>query len=455
MGKKQLVWLKVIATLFPASIIVLLAFVIIELYLSHILSFKLLLIAVGGISLIGTFIFSRFIFKIVEKSQAELLQRNLELQTMNSVAQSLVGMPQDQVKILDIALIKVLEVTNIDAGTICLLDEEQKELVHLVFKGLPDEIIGPLRRVKLSQDKIGNKVVTSGEPVVIYDLTLDPEMKEKAERYGFRSVVSLPLKYKGRVLGVMALASHNSYLVKPSELRFLLGIGAELSMAIANARLYVQVQKLAVESERGRIAREMHDGLAQLLGYINTKVLAARKFISQGDISQADKHLEQMEEAAREAYEDVREGVLGLKTTTSSAGLIPALKEYIQKFSELSGIETHLLSNLNDSVRCLEPISEVQIIRVVQESLTNIRKHASASTAWLKFIQEDGLLRIIIEDNGCGFEPGYLPREGQPRFGLQTMKERVESIGGMFTLQSRSGEGTKVIMDIPKEKIGL
>lgn len=216
---------------------------------------------------------------------------------------------------------------------------------------------------------------------------------------------------------------------------------------LANAR---ELQNSAVLQERDRIAREIHDGLAQVLGYVNTKTLAVRKLLSSGKHTEAEAQLAQLEEAAREMYAGVRQAILDLRISASpKRRFMPTLKEYLYKFSQQSGIKTELVVSDQEVYLRFAPAAEIQLIRIVQEALTNVRKHARASRAWVRFTVSDGNIQMTIEDNGQGFDPSHMARGDWPQFGLQTMKERAEATGGTFELESSPGQGTKVQVTIP------
>ena len=154
-------------------------------------------------------------------------------------------------------------------------------------------------------------------------------LRQSVKDQKFRFFACLPLKSRGRVVGTIDIASRQERELSSSDLQLLSSIGSHIGVAIENAALHQKIQNLAVLEERGRIAREMHDGLAQVLGYVNTKTQAVKRLLSLDQVSQAEEALGQLEEAAREVYADVREAILGLRTTTSSHGLVPSVSEYL------------------------------------------------------------------------------------------------------------------------------
>ena len=194
--------------------------------------------------------------------------------------------------------------------------------------------------------------------------------------------------------------------------------GAVNSMADGLARSLKQEKdrqaerQRAISNERERIARELHDGLSQLLGYVNTKAMAVRLLWRSGRGEAADHQLGQLEEAARELSIDVRQSILGLKLASRGEGeFLPALETLVEQTSRLSGFPIELrapdLSGLS-----LSSEVEVNVLRIIQEALTNVRRHARATRAEVRVMKEDGALRIEIEDDGQGFSsPEAAPGE--------------------------------------------
>ncbi|MDP2728811.1 MAG: GAF domain-containing protein, partial [Dehalococcoidia bacterium] len=187
--------------------------------------------------LAGVMVFSQTVFMIIGWMEREVLHHNREL-AMTAETATALGQTLELEQMLNVTLEKVLEVTGVEAGTVCVLDEAKRELVHLAYRGLPPEVIGPLHRAKLSQDPIGAEVVDTGKPVILSDLWLDPRVAEVAQKAGFRSCVSVPLKAEGKVMGVIALASRHERTFAPSEVSMLLSIGSQLGMAMQNAVLF-------------------------------------------------------------------------------------------------------------------------------------------------------------------------------------------------------------------------
>ncbi len=206
-----------------------------------------------------------------------------------------------------------------------------------------------------------------------------------------------------------------------------------------------KLRQRAVAEERERIARELHDGLSQLLGYVNTKAMAVRLMVKNRQLEAADQNLRQLEEASRELFVDVREAIVDLKATEQDdANLAITLKDYTAQFSRLSELPVELVLGPQAESLSLSADIDLQLLRIVQESLTNVRKHTSASSVRVSLQIDDGILELTISDDGKGFTPEDVLAKHHPHFGLSTMRERAEAIGAEFHLDSEPETGTCV-----------
>jgi signal transduction histidine kinase len=262
------------------------------------------------------------------------------------------------------------------------------------------------------------------------------------------SLLAVPILCKSPFRGNLYLAekAEGAEFTTDDE-QSLVRFATTAALAIDNAHLHLRLNDLAVAEERLRIAHEMHDGLAQVLAYVNTKAQAVKVFLRNGKPDEATQQLDQLAAAAREVYADVRESIIGLRSAAIPGRTISdALQDYVHTWQAHAGVDCDL--RIEGTPR-LTPNAQLQVLRIVQESLANIRKHANATRASLAIVQTASTLRITIEDNGAGFKPGELGRSEMPRFGLSTMRERAETIGGRFQLDSVPGSGTRVTVEFP------
>lgn len=222
----------------------------------------------------------------------------------------------------------------------------------------------------------------------------------------------------------------------------------ERSQRAAEAR--TQVRQRAILQERDRIARELHDGVAQLLGYVNTKAVAARLKLRNQDAQGAAELLQQLETASKEVFTDVRAAILGLKANSSAGLLFPEnLRHYVERFRELSGLPVTVNLGPVQLPNSVPAETELQLLRITQEALANSHKHSQASAAEVSLVIGDDFIELRVADNGVGFDPEDPKSNGRPHFGLSTMRERAEAIDAEFSLESAPGKGTVVLVQAP------
>jgi signal transduction histidine kinase len=220
------------------------------------------------------------------------------------------------------------------------------------------------------------------------------------------------------------------------------------AIAIDNAYLYGQVRELGAARERLRIAHEMHDGLAQVLAYVNTKAQVVREYLRQGRTVEAQKHLDEFAEAARNLYGDVRQQILELRTTRpEEGGLLAAIGDYVKGWGQQNGVEVDV--RLPPAVEVVAD-AQRQLLRIVQEALANVRKHARARRVQVVVESRPDSLWLQVSDDGVGFDMESVPATRGGRFGLKTMTERAAAIGATIVVASQPGEGTRVEVTLPR-----
>ena len=404
----------------------------------------------GGVTLIATLFFNETIFGVIGRMQGRQLQQNRELLALHEA-----GLDITEELDLEVVLQRVVdraaELVGARYGALLLLGEGGG-IERFITTGLTPE-----ERTRLGPPPRGHGLLgvplQEGRPLRLGDLARDPRA------HGFppghppmRALLAVPIVARGRVLG-------NLYLTeKADEVAFsaddeetLARFATQAALAIQNARLLRLARELAIGEERARIAREMHDSLAQVLGYVNTKAQAAQELLRRSETGRAAAQLGQLGAAARAAYADVREHLLGLRTALDpDREFLDALREYLARWQEGSDVPVDLVvAPIDEALRALPPTTELQLLRIVQEALSNVRKHAGATAARVCFERTAGALAVTIADDGAGFDPAAPGRAAFPRFGLAGMRERAEAVGGALDLQSAPGQGTRVRVRIP------
>jgi signal transduction histidine kinase len=295
------------------------------------------------------------------------------------------------------------------------------------------------------------EVLERKQPVACFDLEADPRIDQEATRaMGVKSVLAVPFVVRDRAVA-MAIAStydvHHEFTSEQIELAW--GMANAVALVIDNARLHKQVRSLAVLQERERLAREMHDRLAQTLAYLNVKTSVVEAMLSSGENDQVRSSLSEMQETVRQAYTDVRGTIFGLRLAAQTGlGLIPTLRACVAHFESQYGLPARFILG-QASLPDLPAEAELQIVRIVQEALTNTYKHAKALQAWVRLQVDGDVLAIRIEDDGQGFDPASANCSSSQTCGLQVMHERAQGIGGSLAIHSTPGEGTQVLLCVP------
>lgn len=259
-----------------------------------------------------------------------------------------------------------------------------------------------------------------------------------------------PMQRGPATIGTLAVGSRSDRRRSPDDLEMLSSLAAQAAVALENVQLQRELRELAIKGERERIAREMHDGLAQVLGYVNTKAQAVEELLSAGKTERARHQLAELSAAARSVYVDVREAILGLSSPiVPERGLVGALEEYAARFSEASKLATRVDASPEARALRLSPEIQAQVFRIVQEGLTNVRKHASAGRARVNVDAHDHELVLLVEDDGLGFDPDASDPVDWPRFGMRAIRERAASVGGSVSWSSDPGTGTVLSLRVP------
>ncbi len=210
---------------------------------------------------------------------------------------------------------------------------------------------------------------------------------------------------------------------------------------------------LATLQERDRVGRELHDSLGQVLGFVKMQVQTVRGLLARGHAAQAEQYLKQLAEVAQDAHADVREYILGARAGLGSgADFLSALEGYLRRLRENHGLATELKVAPDLSNASLAPMVSAQLLRIIQEALTNVRKHAHTREVRISLCVHDGQAQVIVRDDGAGFDPALTPSMNGPKFGLQFMKERAAEVGGSVKIHSAPGGGTQVIISVPLER---
>lgn len=259
----------------------------------------------------------------------------------------------------------------------------------------------------------------------------------------------VPIYLDSIAIGALWIARFDARAYTETDLIWLDALADQVEIAVKHGVMTAQLQSLSIIEERSRIAREMHDSLAQILGYLNLQIQALEALHTQGNDLELREELHNMRAEVQAAHADVRENILSLRTTLASdKGLSNAIQEYLNEFSFQTGIKTQFLNDISGDLS-LSAIAEIQLVCILKEALANVRKHARCRNVRVSINQiqnnKDLLVQMIVEDDGVGFT--QLKKD--LHFGLTTMEERANSVSGELIIKSTPGKGTQVICQLP------
>lgn len=330
-------------------------------------------------------------------------------------------------------LARVVQALEVEGGALFLRQEGEGDWVLTVEVGEPLEDSLDLVR------GLAHGAERADRPLLLGDL----EMETGPQRR-IRSLLVAPLRKEGRTEGSLVLWSRRSRAFSRRHARFLAAVAWQAALLVENHRLYLQAEYQASLAERARLAREIHDGLAQNLGYLKLRAGQVLGWLREGRQQAALEGLTEIRRLLDEAYVDAREAIDGLRLHPGEGTLEDWLNQVLEEFEDLSGIPVQRSPTPSVS---LPPEVQAQLLRIVQEALGNIRKHSRASQAQVLWESDGHWLTLRIRDNGCGFAPEDVPPIS--RHGLRIMRERAELLNADFQIISQPGAGTEVVVRLP------
>jgi two-component system, NarL family, nitrate/nitrite sensor histidine kinase NarX len=266
-----------------------------------------------------------------------------------------------------------------------------------------------------------------------------------------RSRLAIPLKHGSEVAGMLCVGSLAERTFSAEERNLATAMAAQAAITLEHSRLDAEVRRLAIIEERTRIARDIHDGLAQTVSLLHLKLRQAQAIIPSDQMTPIGNALEEMAGISSTAYDEIRQSIYGLRTMVSaSLGFVPTLTELLHEFSMQNQMLVKLEADGAETLR-LSPASEPQVVRIVQEALNNVRKHAQVDRARVRVERKEGWLHVSVQDDGLGFDPATVASGNGLHFGLQGMRERAETLGGTLVIDTAPGRGTRVTVTVPLE----
>jgi two-component system NarL family sensor kinase len=381
-----------------------------------------------------------------ETDTEKLQRRNRELVILNAIAEAL-NRPVDLDHSLRVALAQVAGLLGLDTGWIFLIDEESGTPYLAATQNLPPALAQDHTHLQGSCYCLDTYRAGDLRGAANVNVVRCSRLKWLSDGTGgLRYHSSIPLYASGKKLGVLNVASTDWRELSPDDLRLLYTVGDLLSIAIERSQLFARSAQLGAVEERNRLAREIHDTLAQGLAAVALQLETADALLESGATPQRVSGVIQRALAqTRSSLEEARRSVLDLRAAPlEGRSLADALKEMVEEWSRERSIDARL--ELKGTGRALPARVEIGLYRIAQEALTNIARHALARRVTLSLEADTNRVQLTVADDGSGFDPSKR-REGG--YGLIGVNERVRLLAGTLELESIEGKGTEIRVAIP------
>ncbi len=399
--------------------------------------------------LVGAIVVNQDITKR-KHDEEELQAAHDQLSTLLDISQSIVS-TLDLDRLLNLILEQLGKVMPYDAAAILILEGDFLEM--RLIRG-PASFQSLLKKqFPISGLAIIEQLTKGKEALYVPDLHAEQDLILKIEentgisatQFSFlRSWLLLPLIAKGDLVGVMILMHSQPDMYSPPSRTLSQAFANQVAIAIHNAQLYKQAGDNATLEERNRLARELHDSVAQTLYSISLFIDAIRLALKTNKQMVVESHLEELTQLSREAMADMRLLIFELRPPIlAKSGLATALQSRLESVEAKAGFKTDFDSAGSFQ---LSPAQESELYRIAQEALNNIVKHAQANRVTIHLTGQPGCVRMTIEDDGVGFDPLSVEHGGGQ--GFRNMRERAANIGARFSFESVPGQGTKITIEV-------
>lgn len=363
--------------------------------------------------------------------------RTRELATINEITK-VVNRTLNIEEVLQRALEKTVEITNMDAGNAYRLNPDSNMMVLLAYTGFSEEYINqyrylPLAAANYRADGKGSEIF-----VEYVEAQTDPTIRSALKREGVHVVVRLLLWFKNRPVGLIGLAKRTPELLTENEINVFKTIGRQISVAIENSILYEQAEETAALAERSRLARELHDAVSQTL-FSASLIAEVLPQLYESNAEEGRKRTHELRRLARGALAEMRTLLMELRPAALTQ---VSLAELLKQLCEAAVGRAQLPIKLSiEGERSYPPDVQVALYRITQEALNNIIKYAHATEVRLELLQTDTFVEIAVRDDGIGFDRENVAAN---HFGLKIMQERAAAIGAQLQIISTPGSGSHV-----------
>lgn len=391
----------------------------------------------------------------LKSSQQELLawttrleqrvdQRTRELNALYDVNRE-ISSRLDTQHVLRSVTEKACQLLGAEVATLCLLDESHELLQLTAFSGPKNAITG-----KSSTDLGGITGSVLSSPQAVSCGTNNCQASCGIMNQTFRrSHLAAPLRAGEHVIGALCVGSQDDEIFPEEANNILTKLANAAAVALENARLYDQAERVAALEERQRIAAEIHDGLGQTLSSLGLMVDQTKVYLESGQVERAQDQLERTRQIINQAVQEARGAIESLlQVEADKHSLQEQLKELFDEFSQPEYPQLEWVDTTPVPIHLSREDCE-QVLYITQEAITNAIRHADAQRILVQLQYASDQASLHIQDDGKGFDPGFSPKDGQKHFGMKVMRARAAHLQGEVEIASMPGHGTQVILRWP------
>jgi two-component system nitrate/nitrite sensor histidine kinase NarX len=380
--------------------------------------------------------------RVAEKTQS-LGAKNQELATLYGIA-ALLTEPATTEELCQSFLRELIARLGARAGAVRLTQPDSGQLHLHAHAGLPAELVAAERCIGRGECLCGEAAKRQHGGVYALKLHVAGEEGYRCARYGFATIGVFPIRYRSQQLGIFNLYFSDSREFTAAERQMLETLGQHLGIAIENQRLVAREKEMAISEERNLLAQELHDSIAQSLAFLNIQAQMLEDSLSTDQPQQAREELARIREGIQVSYDDVRELLVHFRTRMAQADIESAIASTLERFEGQTGIRTTFIQS--GAAMPLPPEEQIQVLHIIQECLSNARKHSGAKAVRVE-MERAPRYRFRVTDDGRGFDPQHVTSE--MHVGLRIMRERAHRIGGVLSVDSTLGNGTQVTLELP------
>lgn len=384
--------------------------------------------------------------KVRDKTR-EVEAQNLRLKTLYDMT-SFLHQRRSQEEVCLGFIGQLMRLTGADAANARLLDETRGKLDQVAQIGLPEEMASGEECIPSDACHCGEAV---RQPFAVLRRIgeMDDDEIRHCRQAGFASIAVFHIRNHREDVGIFTLYFRQPRMLPEAEQVLMETLGQHLGVAIENLRLSARERQFAVSEERNLMAQGLHDSIAQSLSFLNLQTQMLEDAMNSREEDLARENLAFIRAGVQECYEDVRELLLNFRTRISKQEFPEAVNTLLQRFEQQTRIPASL--ELRGEGKPLDPQQQLQVFFILQEALSNVRKHADASAVKVE-IDNDASFRMSIQDNGRGFSPEQLAAKAARHVGVSIMQERANRIHSRIQIHSQPDHGTTVELTLPKEE---